>query len=124
MTGRDRFARWAGRADNRRGNPMKSKRTMQDGMTGRGLLDAEMVVGQETETGRDMNGREISETNPTHAEVEQLKGERDQLVDRLARLQAEFDNARKREAKERADSRDYATQAAVGPFPGVMGHFG
>jgi molecular chaperone GrpE (heat shock protein) len=34
-------------------------------------------------------------------ELEQLRGERDQLLDRLARLQAEFDNARKREVKER-----------------------
>ena len=40
------------------------------------------------------------------AELEQVRGERDQLLDRLARLQAEFENARKREAKERADARD------------------
>jgi len=30
------------------------------------------------------------------AELEQLRAERDQLLDRLARLQAEFENARKR----------------------------
>ena len=34
--------------------------------------------------------------NAAQTEIEQLKGERDQLLDRLARLQAEFDNARKR----------------------------
>jgi molecular chaperone GrpE len=56
-------------------------------------------------------------------EVEQLRGERDALQDRLARLQAEFDNARKREAKERQDSRDRGTQAAVEPFLGVMDNF-
>ena len=52
-----------------------------------------------------------------------MKGERDQLLDRLARLQAEFDNARKREAKERADSRDYAVSGAVEPFLSVMDNF-
>jgi molecular chaperone GrpE len=56
-------------------------------------------------------------------ELEQLQGERDQLQDRLARLQAEFDNARKREIKERQDARDRATQSAVEPFLGVMDNF-
>ena len=57
------------------------------------------------------------------SEVERLSAERDQLLDRLARLQAEFDNSRKREAKERADTRDYAVQNAVEPFLGVMDNF-
>ena len=57
-------------------------------------------------------------------ELEQLRGDRDQLQDRLARLQAEFDNARKREIKERQDARDRATQSAVEPFLGVMDNFG
>ena len=52
-----------------------------------------------------------------------MRGERDQLLDRLARLQAEFENARRREAKERADSRDYAVRHAVEPFLGVMDNF-
>jgi molecular chaperone GrpE len=56
-------------------------------------------------------------------ELEQLKGERDQLLDRLARLQAEFDNARKREAKERQDARDYTVSSTVEPFLGVMDNF-
>ena len=41
-------------------------------------------------------------------EVEKLRAERDMLLDRLARMQAEFDNARKRAAKEQQDFRDYA----------------
>jgi molecular chaperone GrpE len=56
-------------------------------------------------------------------EVEQLRNERDQLLDRLARLQAEFENARRREMKERADARDYAVQRAIEPFLGVMDNF-
>ena len=90
---------------------------MQDEMTGRETLDPEMI-GSEVEP-----GREISETSPTQAELEQVKGERDQLLDRLARLQAEFDNARKREMKERADSRDYTISNTVEPFLGVMDNF-
>src|SRR4051794_39261217 len=43
-----------------------------------------------------------------HEEYERLRTERDGLVDRLARLQAEFDNARKREQRERADYRAFA----------------
>ncbi len=92
---------------------------MQDEMTGREILDPEAVVGQEGEAGREMR----VEPNAAQAEMDQLKGERDQLLDRLARLQAEFDNARKREAKERADSRDYAVSKTVEPFLGVMDNF-
>jgi molecular chaperone GrpE len=57
------------------------------------------------------------------AELELVRGERDQLMDRLARLQAEFENTRRREVKERADLRDYAVQRAVEPFLGVMDNF-
>lgn len=56
-------------------------------------------------------------------EVAALRDERDALKDKLARLQAEFDNARKREAKERQDARDYAVQGTVEPFLGVMDNF-
>ncbi len=62
-------------------------------------------------------------TRELRAELEQVRGERDQLLDRLARLQAEFENARRRETKERADLRDYAVQGAVEPFLGVMDNF-
>src|SRR5579875_2582658 len=56
-------------------------------------------------------------------EYDRLKSERDLLFDRLARLQAEFDNARKREAKERNDFRDYAVANAVEQFLPVVDNF-
>jgi len=56
-------------------------------------------------------------------ELELVRGERDQLMDRLARMQAEFENTRRREVKERADARDYAVQRAVEPFLAVMDNF-
>ncbi len=56
-------------------------------------------------------------------EYDQLKAERDLLFDRLARLQAEFDNARKREAKERGEFRDYAVSNTVEQFLPVLDNF-
>ena len=81
------------------------------------------------ETEEIQEGREAAQTaaeDPSavlKAELEQVKGERDQLLDRLARLQAEFENSRRRETKERQDVRDYAVQNAVEPFLGVMDNF-
>jgi molecular chaperone GrpE len=59
----------------------------------------------------------------TRAEYDQLKSERDQLMDRIARLQAEFENARKRAERERAEYRDYATGSAVEQFLPVLDNF-
>jgi molecular chaperone GrpE len=56
-------------------------------------------------------------------EYDRLKAERDSLVDRLARTQAEFENARKREARERGDFRDYAVAGAVEQFLPVLDNF-
>jgi molecular chaperone GrpE len=56
-------------------------------------------------------------------EYDRLKAERDLLFDRLARLQAEFDNSRKREAKERADFRDFSVANAVEQFLPVLDNF-
>jgi molecular chaperone GrpE len=47
------------------------------------------------------------------ADLKKMREERDVLFDRLARLQAEFDNYRKRAAKENADFRDYAVADAL-----------
>jgi len=63
------------------------------------------------------------EAAPTPAEFEQLQTERDQLFDRLARLQAEFDNYRKRETRERAEYRDYALINTVEQFLPVLDNF-
>ena len=57
------------------------------------------------------------------AELEQLRAERDQLLDRVARLQAEFDNARKRAERERVEFRDYATGNVVEQFLPVVDNF-
>ena len=46
-------------------------------------------------------------------ELETLRAERASFLDRLARLQAEFDNYRKRSVKEQQDFRDYALADAL-----------
>src|ERR1700756_4906867 len=60
------------------------------------------------------------EASNTAEELEKVKVERDALVDRVARLQAEFDNARKREARERNDFRDFALANTVEQFLPVL----
>lgn len=57
------------------------------------------------------------------AEFEKVKAERDQFMDRLARLQAEFDNARKRAEREKLDFRDFATGNVVEQFLPVVDNF-
>ena len=54
-----------------------------------------------------------SRTSTEGGELQKLRAERDTLIDRLARLQAEFENARKRTAREQQDFREYAVSDAV-----------
>ncbi len=56
-------------------------------------------------------------------EMEKLRTERNDLFERLARLQAEFDNYRKRAAKENADYRDYAVSDAARALLPVVDSF-
>jgi molecular chaperone GrpE len=56
-------------------------------------------------------------------ELQKLKAERDSLLDRLARAQAEFENARRRASKEQQDFRDYATVDTVKSLLPVIDSF-
>src|SRR5208337_1088035 len=57
------------------------------------------------------------------SETEKLKAERDALLDRLARLQAEFDNARKRAAREQQDFREFAAADVIKNFLPILDSF-
>lgn len=57
------------------------------------------------------------------SEAEKLRVERDALVDRLARLQAEFDNARKRAAREQQEFREFAAADVIRNFLPVLDSF-
>jgi molecular chaperone GrpE len=73
-------------------------------------LDHELPAGDGNETALDAAGGEAS---ASQSELQKLKAERDSLLDRLARAQAEFDNARKRAIKEQQEFRDYAVADAI-----------
>jgi molecular chaperone GrpE len=67
---------------------------------------------------------ETSEAAPAGpTEIDLLKTERDQLLDRLARLQADFENSRKRAERERIEQRDYVTGTVVEQFLPVIDNF-
>ena len=73
-------------------------------------LDHELPSGDGDETAGDAGS---VESLGSESELEKVKAERDSLLDRLARAQAEFDNARKRAGKEQQESRDYAIADAI-----------
>ena len=56
-------------------------------------------------------------------EIESLRAERDALLDRLARLQAEFDNARKRAIREQQEFREYAAADVVRSILPILDSF-
>lgn len=65
----------------------------------------------------------MSDASTRGAEVQKLKAERDSLLDRLARAQAEFENARRRAAKEQQDFRDYASFDTIKSLLPVLDSF-
>jgi molecular chaperone GrpE len=79
--------------------------------TGAGELQPEETTGIRADLGQ------------LQAENDELKKERDQLKDRVARLQAEFENARKRAEKEKADFRDFAMGSVIEQFLPVVDNF-
>ena len=64
-----------------------------------------------------------SQGGVSRQEYDRVSQERDALLDRLARLQAEFENYRKRSAREQAEFRDYAVADAVKNFLPILDNF-
>ncbi len=123
----EKVTRWAGLGNN--GETGKSSLEPDNDMEGQSgdVMVDEVKDGIEgvsrVEAGTE--GHEAAvEAVPETGELEKLRLEKEQLIDRLARLQAEFDNARKRSEREKADVREYAVGNAVEPFLGVMDNFG
>jgi molecular chaperone GrpE len=73
-------------------------------------LDHELPPGDGDETSV---AEASGESSVSESELQKVKAERDTLLDRLARAQAEFDNARKRATKEQQEYRDYAVADAI-----------
>ncbi len=85
-------------------------------------LDHELPAsGDDPEAGGGSAAPQESSTPET--ELQKLKAERDSLLDRLARMQAEFENVRRRNIKEQQDFRDYAAADSIKPLLPVLDSF-
>jgi molecular chaperone GrpE len=69
--------------------------------------------------GEDVDAAAV-ESSAQDSELQKLRAERDSLLDRLARAQAEFENARRRVGKEQQEYKDYATADAIKSFLPVI----
>lgn len=76
-------------------------------------LDHELPAGEGNEQQTTSVGTEATGTSAIEAELQRIKAERDSLLDRLARAQAEFENSRRRAQKEQQDFRDFAAADAI-----------
>ena len=85
-------------------------------------LDRELPAAEDEETGPiSITGKAADEG--AVSETEKLRAERDALLDRLARLQAEFDNARKRAVREQQDFREFAAADVIKNFLPILDSF-
>src|SRR5438876_810149 len=57
------------------------------------------------------------------SESQKLKAELDTLIDRMARMQADFDNARKRATREQQEFREYAVADAIKALLPILDSF-
>jgi molecular chaperone GrpE len=64
-----------------------------------------------------------SQGGVSRQEYERVSQERDALLDRLARLQAEFENYRKRTAREQAEFREYAVADTIKNLLPILDNF-
>jgi molecular chaperone GrpE len=76
-------------------------------------LEHELPAGSADEDEVSTQTAVSGESSAPEAELQRVKAERDSLLDRLARAQAEFENARRRASKEQQEYRDYAVTDAV-----------
>src|ERR1700676_2009390 len=86
-------------------------------------LDRELPAAEdEEETGPiSITGKAADES--AASETEKLRAERDALLDGLARLQAEFDNARKRAVREQQEFREFAAADVIKNFLPILDSF-
>jgi molecular chaperone GrpE len=63
------------------------------------------------------------ESSAVQSELQKVQAERDSLVDRLARMQAEFENARRRTLKEQQEFRDFAAADTIKSLLPVLDSF-
>ena len=82
-------------------------------------LEHELPAADATEVATDP----AASVSVPESDLQKLKAERDSLLDRLARMQAEFENVRRRNIKEQQDFRDYAAADSIKPLLPVLDSF-
>jgi molecular chaperone GrpE len=92
-------------------------------------LDATHQLPESEGTGDDANASAGAGVSPAadnglrDAELQKLRVERETLLDRLARLQAEFENARKRSLREQQEFREFALADALKTLLPILDSF-
>jgi molecular chaperone GrpE len=86
-------------------------------------IDHELPAGDGEQSSAGVNIKPAAEATGPEAEIQILKAERNSLLDRLARAQAEFENARRRAAKEQQDFRDFALADTIKTLLPVVDNF-
>jgi molecular chaperone GrpE len=86
-------------------------------------LEHELPPADGDESSPTQSGVVSAEPSRGDTELQKVKAERDALLDRLARAQAEFDNARKRALREQQDFRDFAMADAIKSLLPVVDNF-
>ncbi|MDX8045937.1 nucleotide exchange factor GrpE [Gracilibacillus sp. S3-1-1] len=94
---------------------MEEKNTQQD--------QEEVVEDAEQELVTEEPSTETEEGTVANEEVEQLQKEKNDLQDRLLRVQAEYDNFRKRTQKEKEANLKYKSQSIVTELLPVLDNF-
>src|ERR1051326_3040333 len=117
----------------RRGQPPEGGAGNTDSNSYTGSMDStkQFADSQETETGPGQPQDGVAGSDPAGAsDLEALTAERDRLAieradlqDRLLRRQAEFDNFRRRAARERADVLEYANTQTVRSLLPILDDF-
>src|SRR5947207_9961994 len=90
------------------------------------IVEQQMDVEHELQPSDDSEETQAASGEPRAehvSEIDKLRAERDMLIDRLARMQADFDNARKRAAREQQDFRDYALADTIKTLTPVLDSF-
>jgi molecular chaperone GrpE len=91
---------------------------------GNGQVDSQKVdVQHELPAAASGASHAEAEGGALEAELQKLREERDMLVDRLARAQAEFENARRRAQREQQEYRDYALADAIKTLLPILDSF-
>jgi molecular chaperone GrpE len=78
---------------------------------------------ESAEVGESSGESALGSGSALETELQKIKGERDTLLDRLQRMQAEFENARRRASKEQQDYKDYATMDSIKVLLPVLDSF-